>query len=324
MLHLSRGLLVLALACSVFAPASSALDEPPPFTLAVLRRDGILVPFATFTGRRWTNPWPIPQRTIDVPITLRDVPDRWWGPVKPVPSWTVWTPDGPGRSVQAKAPVWFDAHCLRNVGLATDHESKELAPPPIEQPYPKDGLAASGPITLERIDVIDKSAPDWKQIHDMLTGPVNTAENEMVASYRRAGTWSHPIRPEARGDAPISLEALYRSTVGDPARAVYYFEAVKRYEDPKTQEKGCDLLTFASGWLIPDAGRSGTGLRAFAVATYCDMQGVEFLLPFGALRLDGNTLWIVQFSGWEGERYAIIDVTPTRMTYVINTFGGGC
>ncbi len=52
-------------------------------TFAVVRGDGLLIPFATWTGERWGNTWPTPAKRLDVPVQLRDLPARWWGKTGP-------------------------------------------------------------------------------------------------------------------------------------------------------------------------------------------------------------------------------------------------
>src|SRR5207253_3038803 len=54
---------------------------PDMFTVGVLRRDGIVVPFAAYDGKQWRNRWLTPGADVDVPIDLRNVPSRWWGPL---------------------------------------------------------------------------------------------------------------------------------------------------------------------------------------------------------------------------------------------------
>ena len=56
--------------------ASVATAGPPTdvLTLAVLRRDAIVVPFATYDGKHWQSHWPSPKQDVDVPISLSSVP----------------------------------------------------------------------------------------------------------------------------------------------------------------------------------------------------------------------------------------------------------
>ena len=53
-------------------------EENERFTLAVVRRDSIAIPFATYDGKRWKNSWPAPESRVTAPIVLADVPKRWW------------------------------------------------------------------------------------------------------------------------------------------------------------------------------------------------------------------------------------------------------
>src|SRR5712692_1728241 len=135
---------------------AAALIAPPPpssFTLGVLRRDGIVIPFATYDGKHWRTDWPLPRDKVDVTIDLRSVPSRWWGPMGPRAAWQIWTGSEP-QMVHVRQPDWFEAQCLKQIGLRVGYRSSEPPPPPNEQPYPKDGLAISPPHALERIEIL--------------------------------------------------------------------------------------------------------------------------------------------------------------------------
>src|SRR5262245_62012307 len=62
--------------------------------LAVVRNDGILLPFAALNGRKWSAPWPSLQRrsgpnSIELPVNLASVPLDWWGGERPA-DWRLW------------------------------------------------------------------------------------------------------------------------------------------------------------------------------------------------------------------------------------------
>ena len=64
---------VVALAGAVAALGTAAArDAGPAFTIGILRRDGIVVPFATFDGKEWRSDWPMPKEHVDVPIALAE------------------------------------------------------------------------------------------------------------------------------------------------------------------------------------------------------------------------------------------------------------
>ena len=51
--------------------------------------------------------------------------------------------------------------CGARLGLTSDYKSRETAPPPTVQPYPKDGLAISGTQPIEAIETVPRTAPEW-------------------------------------------------------------------------------------------------------------------------------------------------------------------
>ena len=114
---------------------------------------GIIIPFAAFDGKRWRNAWPPPALELTIPIDLRGIPSRWWGPTPPLDQWEAWT-SGPPHQLRVTQPDWIEAHCLRQIGLRTDYRPAEPAPPRTTQPYPKDGLAVSPPQSVEPIAIV--------------------------------------------------------------------------------------------------------------------------------------------------------------------------
>src|SRR3982074_603076 len=82
-------------AAATLVAASGAADAPrTAFGVGVLRRDGVIIPFAAFDGKRWSSPWPAPQRDLTVPVTLSGFPSRWWGPTGPLEQWQATTAGG--------------------------------------------------------------------------------------------------------------------------------------------------------------------------------------------------------------------------------------
>ena len=136
----------LALALTALAGAAErpATDASPGFMLAMLRRDGVLVPFAVTDGKKWSNPWPVPKYKLEAPITFADIPGDWWGRIAPTTTWTAWPTRGEPLTVHVSSPVVFTAHCLSNVGLRTDFRTSEPIPPVTQQHHPKDGVATTG------------------------------------------------------------------------------------------------------------------------------------------------------------------------------------
>lgn len=87
-MRLSLFLAVLCLTLPAVSPEAQP-SETTPFLLAVLNRDGLAVPFAAFNGRRWVAPWPQSLRG-DIPISLDDVDEDWWGTGARPQKMTLW------------------------------------------------------------------------------------------------------------------------------------------------------------------------------------------------------------------------------------------
>src|SRR4051794_28809270 len=96
---------------AVPAAARLAGADRPKFSVGVLRRDGVLLPFAAYDGRAWSFPWPNAGSDIPLPISLADVPAKWFGPPGPGAAWTAWFPDGSTRRLVTGKPVHIGVFC---------------------------------------------------------------------------------------------------------------------------------------------------------------------------------------------------------------------
>ena len=67
-----------------------------PFSVGVLRQDGIVIPFAAYDGRRWEAPWPADLSMREMPISFDSIDREWWGRAEPPRSMTLWA-DGKPR-----------------------------------------------------------------------------------------------------------------------------------------------------------------------------------------------------------------------------------
>jgi len=339
-------LLLLILGLDAFTlTAGAARENIFAFTLAVLRRDGTLVPFAVYDGKRFRNPWPEPEKTADAPIALSDIPKGWWYDHQPIKEWTFWPLDGgSSRTVHVTGVTWFPAHCLQGVGLRTDYKPTVLPPLPRVQPYPKDGLAVSGRIAISPITIVkDPTDKTALALGALLPAAINPKETEIIHEYLHGG-WQHSYTQEEREKLPVALEALYRVPHGAEGKDVYYYEAVKRYFLPKLsaspekekeqakekenakekQTPECDLVTFVSGWFTTDERGKIGDLFPDVRVTSCDYAKVGFMLPLGTITLDRKTLWIGQWSNWQGEAYAIMEPKASAVEKVFEAPGGRC
>lgn len=293
-----------------------ASAEAPPagvFGVGVLRRDGIIVPFGTFDGKRWANFWPPPAQELIVPINLGSVPSRWWGPARALEIWQAWTDDGPQRLGIVQLD-WVNAHCVRQVALRSDYRPATAAPPRVVQPYPKDGLAVSPPQVVESIAVVAPESEETRALMPALLEAFNVAERRVETLY------GHVVSKRSREGRAPDVEAVY--AFGDRPR-IYYVEAGRSYRDFGRSADECSAKAFGGGWFA----RDGDGVRRLDAAVDllpCNRAGASYMLPFGVIRAAGKPYWLTQFSGFDHERYVVIEIKPKTVEAVLSVWGGSC
>lgn len=307
-------LVAASLAGVALAAAAAPSDR---FTLGVLRRDGIVTPFATFDGKRWHNDWPKPVGHVDeVPVTLRSVPRWWWGRPGPRETWRAWVGSAAPLELHVTGAGVYDAQCLQQIGLRTDYRPSAPPPGPGARPYPKDGLAASPDAPIERIDVL----------------PIPPIETPLETAFRNAEMLAAPGAPaeslqglfrRKQGIGPLTIEAAYAA--GEVSSRIYYFEVVRRYVRLGPERRGeCEGLSYGAGWFRRDGSGPLRSLSFEVATTTCDRPGALYMLPLGVVRADGRFYWIAQWSGWNTERYNIVEIEPKGTEDVLRVLGGGC
>lgn len=300
-------------------PQTAEKSEAAPFTVAVLRRDGLVSPFASFDGKNWTAPWPTDVHTVELPIDLQNIPAKWWGKTGPADQMTVWV-DGVNRGpIHLTRPTVLPLMCESRIALVSDYRSINTDPPSFEPPFPKDGLAVTGKQQVERIEILAPESREWASTATFLAPEFDRAENAAIEAFT---SWKHPVPRAARRKMPVEIEALYRAPMDEPGWTAYYVEAVKRYE-PGPEDEGCGLITSANGWMAvgPDGKSSG---KLVAQVTYCDRRDVTYMLPLGVLPVEGRRYWAFQLSGYGREGYVIVRLTPKRLESEVKYSAGVC
>jgi hypothetical protein len=329
---------VLAAGLLALGPALQAGQDPRTHTegdasdgrgtIAVLRRDGLMIPFASYSGNRWSTPWPEtmmgPRGTgaLEIPVTLNAVPERWWGSTSSPAVWRAWLLDGTDQALKLEAPSIFPVFCRQRLGLRSTHRSSQAVPPLPVDPFPKEGLAVSGGEAIETIEHVDPKSAEWSQLAVALLPDFDRAEDQTLRNIRANDGWRHPVAAAARHQTPVRLESWYRAPMDEPGWMASYVEAVRQYP-PGPEDKGCGLETFFGGWVQHNGAEIKRPVQLRAKITYCDRFGALYMLPFGRIRPKNRTYWIYQMSGWEAEWYEIVEVTPGRIQYVVAAYAGG-
>ena len=313
-------LLTVAMQAPVAQQPPASNDETAPFLIGVLRRDGVLSPFAAFDGKDWDIPWPDDLRWKELPIALESIPPKWWGKAGALKQMTAWI-DGVNRGpVRLARPTMVRLMCASRLGLMSDYKSEQPAPPPGVQPYPKDGLVVSGSQRIEPIETISPASSEWAPAAALLLEPFAKAEDIAIDAFT---DWKHPVRRNDRRKVPVELETMYRAEMDQPGWAAYYVEAIKKYAPGPDDDEDCGLVTSASGWVIagPDGKRT---TKLTARVTYCDRRGVTYMLPLGLVKAHGRTYWAYQMSGYGREGYAIVHPMPKVIMQEVHYSAGSC
>jgi len=301
----------------VAALRAADADASGTFAVGVLRRDGIIVPFAAFNGKRWSSPWPPPAADLTVPIGVGAVPSRWWGPAKKaLDRWQVMLVPAAGapRTLKVVQPDWVEAHCQRQIGLRTDYQPAAIVPPRTTQPYPKDGIAVSPPQAVEPIAILPPLGADAVRITAALLDPFNRAERIVEDRF------GHTIKRRAREGIEPTVEAVY--AFGDQPR-IYYVEATRPYRQLGQPTDACGQVAFGTGWFVEEGDRVRSLLTVVDLLN-CDRAGASYMLPFGVVRIGSRLFWLAQFSGWDHERFAVLELKPKTVEAALSVWGGGC
>lgn len=311
--------LAAALLLAALAATGAWAAERRKFTLAALRRDGVMIPFASFDGRNWGLHWPDSDTAAPLPISRDDIPKKWWGPQGPDATWTAWLAGGETRPLTLGKPVHAKVFCSGHPAIATDYRGG-----PIDMREPtvaKDGLAIAGDASLQEIVKVSLFSGDAKRMVEVITSEFNLQEKLAAEHFT---SWSHPYWTEERKRYPIELEAYYR-TIDTTPRGTWrttFVEAIRRFP-PRPSDEGCGLITFVRGWVTEQDGKKPI-VNIGARVTYCDRAEVAFMLPFGRMLVDNEVYWVYQTSSWRSEAYTVSRVRPDGVRPVVMVAGGNC
>ncbi|HEY3380326.1 MAG TPA: hypothetical protein VGK32_01080 [Vicinamibacterales bacterium] len=320
---------VVLLPASVSSSAPQDTPSPShPLTVGVLRRDGVVVPFASHDGERWSHIWREPAVAMvrEAAPALSDVPKPWWPTASPVLIWAAWPLSERARIIAIEKATVISPWCVVQIGLQSTYKSAEAVPTAEERPFPKDGIAADGPAAVRPLTVLDPTTADWRIVTEALALPVLKSETEHA---RHGGVRSKKASDQReRAGTRFTLEVLVRADAPVPGLSLYYFEGTKRYVGPPLtlwggEQRPCDRITFAKGWVH----RLSDGTFAsnvFVTSTDCTRAGLTNTLPLAALTVADKPFWIVQESDPIGERYKILDAADPKFSAVLETIGGWC
>jgi hypothetical protein len=299
----------LALAALLMATASAQSER---FTLAIVRLDGRIVPFAAYDRSRWERAWPEADEATDGTPTIENTPSVWRRRGDRVPNvWRVWPASGASRiEAHLKGVEIVEAHCQGQVALTTDL-------PEAKGDHPlKIGVAVDSNLPIGSIEEVRRSDVVWRIAEEAVVGNFSRLEGA------KAQADHVQLLPESPAPAVLITE-LYRQAKSP--RSPMYFVAQKKYRTARfSQDPQCSARTIMTGWLMPTEAGTYALLDPKVFLTDCDAKEARTALPLAAVRVNDQLFWVLQEHGYEDETYLIAEIRQSEVRYPIEVNGGGC
>ena len=291
---------------------SSAAAQSQTFTVAIVRTDGALVPFAAYDAGRWERAWPEADEATHI-RAVDSVPSVWRRRGHNVPDvWRVWPASG-ATPIQARIQgiEVVEAHCSNQVALKTN-----LSRTKAEHPL-KFGIALdTSSVAVDAVEEVRRSDSAWAAAERAVRASFSRLE---IAQAARNGEQLPRETP-----VPVTeITALFREPKSP--RSPLYFVAAKKYRTARSpQDSQCSASTRMTGWLVPSDDGTFTMLDAKVFLTDCDGKEARTGRPLAAFRVSDQLFWVLQEHGYEDETYLIAEIRESEVRYPIEVNGGGC
>jgi len=304
-------------------PAPTSRDQT--LIVGVFRPDGVIVPFALYAKRKWTNPWhsPVPDAPPDEPDTIADLPKPWYESfVKPGAEWYLSLSSADANAVRTSRNIQACSHCQHVWGLVTGY-------PNAKQPEKNEcvrnlGIALSVKKQTRPIEQPTNTSPDAKQLLTFLIAEFGRAEDGGLARDTSGYAAQMPPAKE-RAKVSLSLLHLYQTKLTDDGPVLSYFEVSKEYAKTRAlNDAGCNNISLFGGWVRRDAQGKFALLDSQFAPTDCDMKEGDLSLPLAIVQLDGKTFAIVEEDSYEGEGYVILEIRKDKVRRILETLAGSC
>ena len=281
--------------------------SPPAVIVAVIRNDGILLPYAAFSGGTWDSPGPGWRHTGDEDDTSGpDDPGKSWFEMigRTITTWHAAASAGRSETLHVSGAVRIQVDCTDNWGLRTDRKPVGKKS---EAGWPA-GIALSGDAAAVAMRDVAGDAGEARAFLELIRAPFD--ESEAAAKVAPAQ------------QASIKLTGLYRSLGTVDGRAIYFVEAERDYT--VTSPGGvCGPVTRFQAWMTRQ-GDAWRWLDRIVYLTDCDGKEANDVTPLGILSLDGRTYVFAVENGYEDTRYSVLEVGASAIGHLLTIGEGGC
>ncbi|MGH9749721.1 MAG: hypothetical protein ACRD5D_06870 [Candidatus Polarisedimenticolia bacterium] len=301
---------ILALPAGVAEPGARSGGP----VVAIVRDDGVILPFARYADGEWTTPWPSPAAG-SMSAERGDPVKRWlMAEGRLLEEWRVHTGPKAGKT-RIKGVTEVANHCVTSGGLATDlpaaRRSRGL--------HRNLGIAVSDGLDAQPLNEIKHHADETRALAGFLQKAF--AESDRAALEARPKTAAG--NPAAADFGSFEVRTLRRSNEA-VGRGHLYFVSAVRPHGPMTAADACPYESLFQGWFT----RSGRGEpewidRKVEIGD-CDGKATSLLTPLGLLEADGDDYVVVEEQGYESETYAIYTLGKEGVKRLHAVPGGGC
>src|SRR5258708_1513785 len=155
-----------------------------PFWLGIVRGDGVLIPFAQFDGKKWSNSWPgAKEEGEDEKLaSLSDIPKSWLGSFSQFPKKWHYTSKNENKSkeITVIGPKMSGSQCSGVWGLSTNYWPGEEARGKLNS---KVGLAVNTDLKILIPKEVDVKSGEGRTIFIYLKTEFEKTEEEEIAKY---------------------------------------------------------------------------------------------------------------------------------------------
>jgi hypothetical protein len=312
---LSLGLAELSLgeARALFARQAKPADR---VLVALVRSEGVLVPFVEYADGRWNN------AGAAAGTSQAAVPAVWFVRGGAAPrDWSVMLATGARRAAQANSATLVQSHCSPQWGLLSDLGDQPL---PLNTLRRQVGVAVTGAATVDGFETLDRAAPEVARLSVAVLGTFDRDEDAALARWTAAGKGR--LQPVIERHAiPFAIEAAYRSRITVSGQRLVYLRVSRTHRESAAASSPCTHVSVLDAWIFEDEqGRPTIATTSRFVMTDCARRDVRTGVPFGIVRVDGRAFVAsVDYYG-ESEEYRISAVGGETVRSIVSTFGGGC